>query len=202
MASTTLRTTALATLLTSAIGTVVLFLQFTWNVSPIQGLTGIVDRRVWMLALPFFLAPAMLYLAVQLIRADGASIVELRLLALLSLVIVLVTASFYVLNDSWPSSGQEWASFTTPLALVVGEAALLWRLWKRVPLDTLVLAALVSAYLPNATMCLIGFSGEWQMGAWVTIATVTGYVLTAGLIWRSPRALPSALRQTRQDGLE
>lgn len=185
MASTTLRTTALLALVVSAVGTVALFLPFTFDVSPLSGLQD--HDRVWMLAVPFFLAPVMLYMALRLSTAGAISPVERRVAGALSLAVVLLTASFYVLpseNDKWPSSELEWTSFIAPLVLFVVEAGLLWRLRRRVSPDLFALAALVCAYLPNAVLCLIAFGDDWQVGAHVTLATVMAYGLVASLIWR------------------
>ena len=186
MASTRVRSIQLVALGASVLGTVALFLPFTSDVSPIMGMT-IGDEGIWMLALPFVLAPLALYLSLRLVVTGSATAIERRLVTWISLGVVLLTPSFIAWAwDDGPSTLRGWALLIVPLAMILAGAVLFWR-WRRrdVAADARAVAALTCAYLPNVVLCELGFAGNLQIGAYVTIATAVGYTFVAALIWRT-----------------
>ena len=187
MASTRVHSIQLVALGASVLGTVALFLPFTSDVSPIMGIT-IGDEGIWMLALPFVLAPLALYLSLRLVVTGSATAIERRLVTWISLGVVLLTPSFIAWGDPGPrpSTLRGWTLLIVPLAVILAGAVLFWRGRRRdVAADARAVAALTCAYLPNVVLCELLFAGNLQIGAYVTIATAVGYALVAALIWRT-----------------
>jgi hypothetical protein len=58
-----------------------------------------------------------------------------------------------------------------------------------VPMAACSLICLQAAYLANSVFCLIGFYGEWQVGAWLTLLVSVVYALQVLVI------LPPAMKQ-------
>jgi hypothetical protein len=170
MPSTTLRSASVSALVASALGAVALFLPFTSGVSPWRGLWDF--DKIWMVAVPFFVALPLLYLSGRLLLVGGVGLSTRRLAGVLSVAVILVTVAFYVVPGDGPSwsSWRERMTWVVPIALIILEAGLLWRLRRRGQVDALALSTLIGAYLPNAALCLIAFGGDWQVGAWFVAA--------------------------------
>jgi hypothetical protein len=170
-----LRLVAVATLA----GVPALFLNFAYNVSPLDALleAGGDAEGVWRLGLPFFLIVPLAALAARFGRSGRLTKGDRIAAYAAAAVAAGVTLSLYLISRPEAHSTQEIASMTAPLVMLAAGAWLFLRVRRAAGPAPLV--ALEVPYLANMLLCLIAFQGEWQAGAWCALAATaaTGLAL-------------------------
>jgi hypothetical protein len=163
-------------------GVAALFLPFTWGTSPVD---VAFDWDLWMLAQPFFLA--VLVLAGSLRWALGGSLSRWQkaVAYTASAAVALETISSYLTLDHAPGNVQEWFSVVLPIVVLVGGALALRRVARSESTRAFSpVLAMEAAYLANAALCLSGFFGGWEVGAYCALATSVAYLLQIVLVRR------------------
>ena len=151
-----------------------LFLPFTYDYSPVSAL----DAELWRLAAPFFLCIPIAGVSIRLAATGSLARPEMWIAYIASTAMALVTLSIYGEVDSWPRGLQEWLAFgVPPITLLVGLRAVI----KKARLASLTgmsaVMAMQAAYLSNSLLCLIGFLGNWQIGAYFALITSAAYLV-------------------------
>jgi hypothetical protein len=178
-------------------GAAAILLPFTVGESPLRVVmqaTGLDSRRftadyIW-LAVPFFVA--MPVLDWQVTRARATRIGRKRVfvghaMAVAAIAAVLVT----MFQWSSESLSEAWPFLLPVLAAVVVWCALVARAVRRKrPADEIVGVSMNSAYLPNAVLCLVVFSGAggfggWQVGAYMTLVASACSIIQIVLVMKS-----------------
>ena len=155
-------------------GTAALFLPFTAGVSPFNAVVP--DSTdffpVWRLAWPFFLIVPIAVLGVRVARSGRLTRADAIVAYALAIGVAGLTLSQYVDGTLKLSNGRpEVISMVVPIVVLIAGGSLVWR-QRRVPgtANLSPLTALTVPYLANMALCLIGFWGEWQVGAYVAAA--------------------------------
>jgi hypothetical protein len=169
-----------------AAGIVALFLPFAYDYSPVRAM--FFDdwfAEVWPLGAPFFLSIPVTLASARLILFGPLSRVE-RLAAYASSVAAAAVTIWLVMT--WVSSDSsllvtDWIAVAVPLTTLAAGGAMLVHL-RRNPRWEVAnpILAMQLAYLANALMCFIMFSGNLQVGAFAAVATTVAYVLQVVLI--------------------
>jgi hypothetical protein len=156
-------------------GIAALFLPFTWGVSPAS---AVFAMAYWQLAIPFFLSVLVSAASVRWMISGLPSRPERAIAYVASSMMAFSTLSLYLDIDAWPSGMQEWLSMTIPLlTLLLGVYVVIKNLRNKGPKEVSAVMAMQIAYLSNALLCLIGFFGEWQIGAYFVLVTSIVYLL-------------------------
>lgn len=165
------------------IGIIAIFIPFTWSVSPID---AAFYKDTWRLAWPAFLPPLITIISLRWLKFNTLSRAEKKLAYLAAIASIGVTLSFYLeTNDGWPGSFREWLSFVFPfITLGFGILALLRSRQHTVLQGFRPIMSLQFAYLANMLLCLTGFLGEWNIGAYFSLVTVIAYLTQMLLIFR------------------
>jgi hypothetical protein len=157
-----------------------LFLPFVYGVSPAAAAS---QKDLWLLALPFFLAPLAIAASLRWIMSGSFSRVERALAYVFSAAMAASTALLYVSSEGWPVGIQDWLSFfVPPVTLLLGAYFLLRnsrKLWCK---DFNPVLAIETAYLANVLLCLIAFFRDWQVGAYFVLVTASVFVLQIILV--------------------
>ena len=156
-------------------GIAAIFLPFTWNESLINAVN---DRNLWRLALPAFLPLIIAGLSLRWLFSKKLSSSEQAIAYIVSLASGCVTLSFYLISDyGWPTDFKEWLTYVIPLiTLGLGIFTLLSRRRNLTKKPFLAIKSMQIAYLANILLCLTGFFGEWQIGAYFSLITVGAYL--------------------------
>lgn len=167
------------------IGIPVLFLPFTFSVSPFKAVSGHGYGDLWRLGLPFFLAILISFGFVRwrffgkLTQTEGV----IGYMAGLGSACVTFSLYFDAGGPPWARSFREAVAVGSPFIVTV---LAIWRVWRNrrmgVPMAVCSLICLQAAYLANSVFCLVGFYGGWQIGAWLTLAVSMVYVVQVFLI--------------------
>ena len=160
-----------------------LFFSFTMEVSPMN---AILEKDLWRLAAPFFLAVFVTVASIRRIFSVSFSKVEKVIAYIAGLLAAGVTVSFIFNSDMWPSGLQEWLTFAIPIVVLIsGIFLVLINSRKQVSRETNHLIAMQVAYIANCLMCLFMFwpnggdffPGGWQVGAYFCLATSIVYLI-------------------------
>ena len=165
--------------LAGALGIPAIFLPFAYGYSPWD---AILDEGFWRLGLPFFLSPFATAGSLRWIISGAPSRPERVFGYVLSAVAATATLLFYLVSD-WPSDGQEWLGWLMPLAILGLGVYFLVRGWGRPPFKEFNSVMTVElAYLANGVLCLVGFFGDWQVGAYCVLVAGSMFTLQIALI--------------------
>jgi hypothetical protein len=176
-----------ATLLSSLLGTVVVFLPFAFDTSPLNAVMLKVpgDQGNWwhaLIGVPFFLAFPTLWLRLRPLISDrSSSPVEYRMLwtlTLLSVVGTLAVETPFLLHLAGTSEWQRLVVLTLGVGIVVASAAFLIARRREIDARRACLVGLNTAFLANATLCLVVYSG-----ATGSLGSRLGWWVTAIIIW-------------------
>jgi hypothetical protein len=176
-----MRSRSILAVIASVAGTIALFLPFTFHVSPLAALSGSAGvTGAWRLALPFFLV---LPMGILLLARSGRTSPASRAIAYgAALGAAAVMLSMYVTGGSRPDSLTEALAMGVPLAMLA-LGVWVWRRAARMAAGAEALAALQVVYVANLLLCLIGFWGDWQVGAYFSLvaaaAAGSGLILVA-----------------------
>ena len=183
-----------------------IFLSFTFDISPFTALDydsssflfGVGDfspessNELWVLGAPFLLS---VVISASLIRwnlTGRLSLLEQTIIYLigLSLMAIVIMTNFIAMADVVMDFDMTSFTFKEMMAFIFSAGFLIagiflvirnHRLGKFKNLSPIML--MQTAYLGNAMFCLIGFWGNWQIGAYFTLATVIVYA--AQMVWLS-----------------
>jgi hypothetical protein len=178
--------------LASLTGTAGVFLPFTWDVSPLRAIQPLPQ-----LALPALLAPLATAGAIRWLISGSLSKVE-------SIIAYFASASMMVLSLSVWLSGEPARRFDLHdlvtlsihfLTFALGIGALIWN-WRIGSRQFSPVMSIQAIYVAHVAMCLAGFFGYWEVGAYLILvaalvfATQVVLVLVAGREGRPPSAKP------------
>lgn len=146
-----------------------------------------------LIAAPFFLAVVIWLRQIRLLIRSPATLAEHVIV--LCLAAASICASGYILSFGFmdmlrrPIDARD-ISITAAgtMFLVCGFVTLVWR--RKFPRDVLGSISLNTAYLTNAGMCLAGFFGDYDAGAWLALST--GVVLIIETMMLTRRSTRSA----------
>ena len=152
----------------------VMFLPYTWDVSPWHAL----NRQPFVVALPFFLPVAFGVFRVRLWWRTEPGWAWAGLMYLAAGCTLLVLA-WFLFKDP-PSSLEDWAGFLLHgwiVSLALAALALLG--WRKAPpfMGALLLGR--AAYLANGVLCLYLFWHGLQIGAYLSLVTCALYLAEA-----------------------
>jgi hypothetical protein len=172
-----------------------LFLPFTANTSPVDALRDDL-WGVWRLAVPFFLAPFALAAGVRWIIAGPLSGPERLVAYVVSAASACLTLYFVgdgLKDQGWPSNVRDWLVVLVPVVVLLsGAYVLVPKLGFGRSSGFNPVLAIQVAYLANALLCLIGFFGEWQVGAYCALVPALAYLVQIVLISVQPGAPAAA----------
>lgn len=174
----------------------VLFLPFGWGVYPHEGLLEL--SPLFLLAAPAFLALLILASTVRQLVGGALSKAEVWIAyglassTLVATVVFTIIPVYDVVGWRWLiASASAWVSVLAVAALCV------FNLRRRVPHAVNAHVCLLCAYLPNAIMAIVLFGvlrDLWDVGAYVCMAAVAGYVLE--IVLRVRQALRSCGKES------
>lgn len=175
-------------LATAVAGSAAIVLPFTFSTSPLTALSS-GESSIWMVAAPFWSMLVLLHVSVRLLRVGSLSLVEHRVAMILSIAMLVDTLAFVVRaltgsGNDWMTDPKQWGALLAPVLLAIAALVLVRRLRGRASLGVVTVCAIVGGYLPNAALCLIAFAGDWQIGAWVSLAAAIGAGVT---VWLAAR---------------
>jgi hypothetical protein len=181
------------------IGIIAIFLPFTLNTSPwvaaLESFNGeFLMNKIWRIALPAFF-PVLITMALLRWHIQGTlSRPECFIAYLVSAASVMITLSV-CFENGWPKELKERLIIVIPiLALALGIFAL-FRNRQNMPLNPFrAIAAMQIAYMVNCLLCLTGFFGGWQIGAYCCLAAVVVYLIQMILVFRKDISLIEAIR--------
>lgn len=155
-------------------GTVAIVWPFALGTSPLDAWHFELYRPL----VPAFLTPpAVAAVSVRWLTARSLRRVERHFTGVVAAASGFSTLVFFSrgILEGWPLTIQEWASLLVPCFVLA--AAIWFCATSSVSRDLKAVNALQAAYAANAAYCLIAFAGQWQVGAWFALATVTIYGL-------------------------
>jgi len=176
------------------------FLPFTYGVSPLDAVEagkflGSSDEwRLALLGIPFF--SALFILAWKVRLWVPISVKQPEIIAGYSIagVFLLATGIYFIFSivfivDNGSFSILEWALFSINFVLILLCLVFNYMNFRRhVPSEAKVHLSLLSVYFPNTVLCLWGFYGDWQIGAYLALYAVIVYLIEIVLItsreWR------------------
>jgi hypothetical protein len=178
-------------LLISLLAAAVIFLPFAFNTSPWDAVTLRVpgNQGNWWHALvgaPFFLALPMIWLrsqslfSKQLPTSTGQRFIWI--VAGLSICGTILVEVPFLLHLAGTSEWQRLAVLSFGFGIIIASIALLSARWRAMSPSRTCVVALNTAYLANAALCLIVYSG-----ATGSLRSKSGWVVTMILVW--PMAL-------------
>lgn len=159
-----------------------LFLPFAYGFSPLEALK---EWELWKLAVPFFLAPFATAASFRWILSGSFSRIERAMAFILSSGAAAVTLRQYFVTDNWSSSFEDWLLWFIPLVTYsIGVFLLIRnsRIAKAREFNPVM--ALQTVYLANALMCLVGFFGKWETGAYCVLMASILYTIQITLVSR------------------
>lgn len=160
-------------------------LPFAYNYSPLSVAWSqdMFLRDMWRLSWPFFLPVLITIATVRWIILNKHSKAEIIAGYMLSGAMFCVTFSGYLSRFNWTDDVQSQIAFISPFViLLVGIFVVLINRKKLVPKPTGAIILLHVAYLTNCFLCLIGFIGQWQIAAYLSLATAIAYIADIILI--------------------
>ena len=166
------RAYALLTVLGGASGTAAIVLPFTWGISPLD---ASVPNEFRLLVPAFLMTPLIAAASVRWLRTGELRPIERDLAVLAGAATAVSTLAFIVsgLITLWPETLLDWTAMLLPIVVLVVAGWLLTSGWASRDIKSI--AVMQAAFAANSTFCLVGFAGDWQVGAWCTLATVFSY---------------------------
>jgi hypothetical protein len=162
---------------------VLIFLPFAHGVSPFLAATGLfkwssrdtLEFHIGLLGIPFF--SALLVLAWKVRSWLPTPVKTAEIVAGYCLAALTISASvlFVVsgITESGAQSRDDWIALSIVSVLTfVCITLLIVNICRHAPGISNVHLALLSAYIPNAVLCLWGFSDFWQTGAYLALFAV------------------------------
>jgi hypothetical protein len=166
-------------------GTAAVFLPFTSNVPPFGAVVPDSMIDVWRLAWPFFLIVPIAVLGVRVARSGRLTRADAIVAYALAIGVAGLTLSQYMTGPLKVDRTQEAISMVLPIVLLTGGGWLVWHFRRASGAGNLSpLAALAVPYVANMLLCLIAFWGDWQIGAYVSVAATAASVWVAILALR------------------
>ena len=154
-------------------GIAALFLPFAWGKSPIEAVSL---EELWRLALPFFLAVLASAAGFRWIISGSFSGFERATAYVVSGLMAGVTLSLWF--PFGPSSTQEWLTLISPEPILALGIYLLIRNSRRgLSREFNPVMAIQISYLAHAALCLIGFLGRWELGAYCVLVAALAFVI-------------------------
>lgn len=162
-------------------GIAAIFLPFTWDQTLFSAVN---DRNLWRLALPAFLPVLIAVLSLRWLFSTTLSSAEQVIAYIVSLASAVVTLSIYfIIHSGWPSDFIGWLVYVIPLiTLGLGITVIITHRKNMKIKPFLAVISLQTAYLANILLCLIGFFGGWQFGAYLTLLTACAYLIQTILV--------------------
>jgi hypothetical protein len=150
-----------------------LFLPFTWGTSPVDAVS---EGALWRLALPFFLAVLASAASIRWVISGSFSGLERATAYIVSASMVGVTLSLWF--PFGPSTTQEWLAIVSPVPILALGVYFLIRNSRIAPSRQFnPVMAIQVAYLAHAVLCLIGFFGLWELGAYCVLVAALAFLL-------------------------
>lgn len=170
-----------------------IFLKFAHNVSPFAALDyhfGIFcysssEDELWVLGAPFLLSVIIFAFIIRWCLSVKLSLIEqiVGYLIGLSIIVIVIWTNFAVTSDLGFAHEVMMAVIFSISFLIAGIVLVIRNLRVGKFKNFSPIMLMQTAYLGNAILCLIGFWGNWQIGAYLTLATVIVYA--AQMIWIS-----------------
>jgi hypothetical protein len=162
-----------------------LFLPFTWGKSPVDAVS---HKELWRLALPFFLAVLASAASIRWVISGSFSRLERAIAYVVSGLMVGVTLSLWL--PFGPSTLREWLAIVSPESIIALGGYFLIRNSRTRPSRQFnpVMAIQVS-YLAHSVLCLIGFLGLWELGAYCVLVAALAFLLQIILVSAQPGRL-------------
>jgi hypothetical protein len=190
-----------AILLSSLLGVAVVFLPFALDTSPLDAVMLKVpgNQGNWwhaLIGVPFFLAFPMLRLhLLPLISDRSVTPVQYRILwTLISLSVAgtLAVETPFLLHLAGTSEWQRLAVLTFGVGIVLVSAASLIVRRREIDARRACIVGLNSAFLANATLCLVVYGGTAgsvlsRLGWWVTLVIIWPFIVEVAWTLGSPR---------------
>ena len=142
---------------------VLVFLPFTYDVSPLQGIR---ERELFPLAAPFFLSVAILLGALVLRWGKERMVLLLACYLLAAGALASTTLFLAQVREHSVADLVAWP------VLLLCSICILVLSKRRLQRGDAALAALMAGWIPNAVLCCLGFWGTWQLGGYVTALTI------------------------------
>jgi hypothetical protein len=168
---------AVLTVLAGMSGTAAIVVPFTLGVSPLDAL----HFELYRFLVPAFLTPPAIAAVVgRWLRAGSLNRIERLVAVTLGTATALSTFVFLVraILQTWPETSQEWASLLSSCVVLL--AAVWFFAMGTVDRDFRAVVVMQAAYAASGTFCLVGFAGDWQIGAWLSLATLLIYAIQLG----------------------
>jgi hypothetical protein len=183
------------TLLSSVLCAVVVFLPFAFDTSPLDAVMLKVpgNQGNWwhaLIGMPFFLAFPMVWLHWRsLVSNRSFTSTKYRILwtlALLSVAGTLAVETPFLLHLAGTSEWQRLVVLTLGVGIVLVSGAFLFLRRREIDPTRACLVGLNTAFLANATLCLVVYSGAdgnlgSRLGWWVTVVIV--WPLAVEVVW-------------------
>lgn len=168
------RAYGLLTVLAGASGTAAIVLPFTWGVSPLDALS--IDEYRFLVP-AFLMAPLVALGSVRWLCTGEIRAIEAHLAVLAGAATAVSTLVFIILGViiQWPETLLEWTAMLLPIVVLVVAGWLLTSGWAGRDIKSI--AVMQTAFAANSSFCLVAFAGEWQIGAWCTLATLFSYAI-------------------------
>jgi hypothetical protein len=185
-------------IIAGGIGIIAIFLPFTFNLSPwaaaLASFRGeIFMNEIWHIALPAFLPVLITIATLRWLIKETLSLSERMIAYVLSATSVCITLSL-LLKNGWPKEIKDWFIIVIPvIALVFGIFVLLRNRHNTTLTPFLTIIAMQIAYMVNCLLCLTGFFGGWQIGAYCSLVTVIVYLIQMILVFRNNTTLTEAI---------
>ena len=168
-----------------------LFLPFAFDYSPVEALK---EWELWKIAVPFFLAPFISAGSFRWAASGSLSSKQTLLGYALGLCGVGFILLHYFINYFEPTAIYEWLSMIIPPIILISGMVLVGYNW-RIPRSRAYnpVLAMQTAYLSNASICLIGLFWRWQVGAYCVLAACGVYGVQILRISRSSKIEPGGI---------
>lgn len=179
------------TVLGAGFGIVAIVLPFTFDISPGQTVLGGVSFFDKVFGGPFALGfPFLLSLPIGAVYLRWLSVGALSRQASITAYVVAgamgaLTLSVYLGADHAPTDIQGWFLWIGPLGtLGLGTWVTIRNARARLPQALNAAIAMQVAYVMNGLFALIGFFGNWDIGAYFAFATTVVYVIQLSVVSR------------------
>jgi hypothetical protein len=161
-----------------------LFLPFTWGKSPVDAASY---KELWRLALPFFLAVFASAASIRWVVSGSFSGLERAIAYVVSTLMVGVTLSIWF---SLGPTSQEWLAIIIPGSILASGVYFLIRNSRTGPSRQFnPVMAIQVAYLAHAVLCVIGYLGRWELGAYCVLVAALAFLLQIILVSAQPGRL-------------
>jgi hypothetical protein len=162
-----------------------IFLRFAYGVSPFE---AVFYEDLWVLGAPFLLSVVISASVIRWNLTGRSSLLEqiITYLIGLSVMAIVIMTNFLMMADvigTFFNSKAMMAGILSASSLIAGIFLVIrnHRIGKFKNLSPIML--MQTAYLSNGILILIGYWGDWQIGAYFTLATVIVYA--AQMVWIS-----------------